>query len=675
MKSVLLLVDLQRDYLVGFGLEPTAGFVVERAARLLNACRRHGVPVVHIWTTVDRESDERMPHWKRLGRWQCVRGTEGHQPPVELNPAASEIEIVVHKRFFSGFGGSELDHVLRQFGADTLFLAGVHLHACVRATALDAYERGYDVWIADDAVASNDPLHAAITRRYLAARVARFLTVAELVERIAAPPASSEASPTVEGRLPVAVVDGHEEFRKGRRVLSRHSPSRIGTILDPIPVGDANDVASSVDAARRACREESSRSVEIRAAVLTRFAERIAADPGWPEEIVRETGKPIRYARDEIAGAVAQLHALARRAVEDARTTLKHGPHSRRCPVGVIALITPWNNPLFLPLGKLGAAIIYGNTVVWKPAPAGSTIALRVLQQLHNSGLPPGVVNVVLGDRSTAEFLMEHPAVAAVTLTGSLSAGYSAQEICARRHIPLQAELGGNNAAVVWSDANLTHAAELIAEGAFAMAGQRCTANRRVVVERHFLDEFLSRLSAAAATLRLGDPLDPGTHIGPMISTAERDRVAAVIRRARSRNIRLIQPLSLDDGPVPNEWMLAGAYHPPVIAVCDDPADELVQEETFGPVLVVQSVDTWDEAMARCNGVRQGLVAALFSNSADRQRRFLSEAEAGILKINRATAGADVDLPFGGWKASGIGPPEHGESDREFYTRNQTIYP
>lgn len=675
MKSVLLLVDLQRDYLAEFGLEPAAGFVVERAACLLNACRRLGVPVVHIWTTVERESDERMPHWKRVGRWRCVLGTDGHQPPVELKPAASPIEIVVHKRFFSGFGGPALDQALIQFGADTLLLAGLHLHACVRATALDAYERGFDVWIADDAVASNDPLHAAITRRYLAARVARFFTVSKLVERISAPPASSEASPAVGGTLPVAVIEGRLEFREARCFHSRHSPCRIETMLDPIPVGDASDVASSVDAARRALREESGRSVEFRAAVLTRLAERITAEPGWPEEIARETGKPIRYARDEIAGTVAQLHALARRAVEDARTTLKQGSHPRRCPVGVIALITPWNNPLFLPLGKLGAAITYGNTVVWKPAPAGSTVALRVLQQLHECGLAPGVVNVVLGDRSTAEFLMEHPAVAAVTLTGSLSAGYSAQEICARRHIPLQAELGGNNAAVVWSDADLARAAEVIAEGAFAMAGQRCTANRRVVVERHCLDEFLSLLCAAVANLRMGDPLDPSTHIGPMISTAEQDRVAAAMDRARARNIRLIQPPTLGDGPVSDEWMLGGAYHPPIIAVCDDPADELVQEETFGPVLVVQSVNTWDEAMARCNGVRQGLVASLFTRSADRQRRFLSEAEAGILKINRATAGADVDLPFGGWKASGIGPPEHGESDREFYTRTQTIYP
>lgn len=669
MKPVLLLVDLQQDYLAAIDLQPAAGVVIERAATLLDACRRQGVPVVHAWTTVDREPDRRMPHWRRLGKWMCVRGTQGHLPPDRLAPAGPE--IIAHKRFFSAFGAPELEAALQQHGADTILLAGVHLHACVRATALDAYERGYDVWIADDAVGSDDPLHAGITRRYLAARAARFITVDALVAQIERPAFGAESVSAGESALPVAMIEGREEFRPERPCLSRHSPRRTETLLAPIPVGNAHDVALAVLAARRTWREWADRTAPTRAAVLTQLAERLDAQTGWPTAIAGETGKPIRYAREEAAGTIAQLHALARRAVPESEAVSRTGPHARRVPLGVVALVTPWNNPLYLPLGKLGAALLHGNTVVWKPAPAGSVIALQVFRQLQEAGLPPGVLNIVLGDRSTAELLMGHAGVDAVTLTGSLAAGYSAQEICARRHIPLQAELGGNNAAIVWSDADLSPAARLIAEGAFAMAGQRCTANRRVIVERSCLDEFLAGLSQAVQDLPCGDPLDPRTRIGPMISATERDRVATVVNRARLRKVHWMPTPDPGAGmPTPG-----GAHHPPMIAICEDASEELVQEETFGPVLVVQPANSWDEAMSLCNGVRQGLVASLFSGSESRQKRFLSEAKAGILKINRATAGAEVDLPFGGWKASAIGPPEHGESDREFYTRTQTIYP
>ena len=408
--------------------------------------------------------------------------------------------------------------------------------------------------------------------------------------------------------------------------------------------------------------------------MLTHLATHLAATPDWAAAITRATGKPIRYATEEIAGTLAQLHALVRRTPVDPRTvpSAPAPTRARRCPLGVVALITPWNNPLYLPLGKLGPAVLHGNTVVWKPAPAGLGIALRILAQLQAAGLPPGVVQVLPGDRATAERLMAHPGVDAVTLTGSLAAGYSAQEICARYHRPLQAELGGNNAAIVWSDAALEPAAELIAEGAFALAGQRCTANRRVIVERRCLEEFLTHVTAATARMPSGDPSNPATRIGPMISPEARDRVAATIARARARSRRLILPAA--DQPIPAESPHDWTYHPPVIAVCDDPTDELVQAETFGPLLVVQPVESWDEAMARCNGVRQGLVAALFSTDPERQQRFLREARAGILKLNRATAGAAVDLPFGGWKASGVGPPEHGDADQEFYTRSQTLY-
>jgi alpha-ketoglutaric semialdehyde dehydrogenase len=261
---------------------------------------------------------------------------------------------------------------------------------------------------------------------------------------------------------------------------------------------------------------------------------------------------------------------------------------------------------------------------------------------------------------------MADPEVDAVTLTGSSLAGFSAQEVCARRRIPLQAELGGNNAAIVWPDADLEHAAREIAEGAFAQAGQRCTANRRVVVHVDCRDRLLELLQRETAALPWGDPRLRETKVGPLVSPEARDRLAGLVSRAGD-GVELIVP----HGRAPDA---EGAWYPPTIARVDDPAHELVQHESFGPLLVVQTASGWDEAMALLDGVPQGLAAALFSSSSDLAERFLDEALAGILKLNRSTADAEVDVPFGGWKASGIGPPEHGGFDRDFYTRPQAVY-
>jgi acyl-CoA reductase-like NAD-dependent aldehyde dehydrogenase len=260
--------------------------------------------------------------------------------------------------------------------------------------------------------------------------------------------------------------------------------------------------------------------------------------------------------------------------------------------------------------------------------------------------------------------------VSAATITGSSAAGYAAQVIGARRRIPLQAELGGNNAAIVMPDANLQQAAREIAAGAFEQAGQRCTANSRVVIHADCRDALLELLVEAAASLIWGDPTQEATQVGPMVSTGHRERVASMVERAVADGARGLWPL----GSEPPTGSFEAAWYPPAILCCGNRAMEIVQEEVFGPVLVVQTARDWDEAMSLCNGVRQGLVASVFSGSRKTIDDFLERAQAGILKVNQSTASAAVDAPFGGWKHSGLGPPEHGEFDCDFYTRPQTIY-
>ena len=199
------------------------------------------------------------------------------------------------------------------------------------------------------------------------------------------------------------------------------------------------------------------------------------------------------------------------------------------------------------------------------------------------------------------------------------------------------------------------------------MAGQRCTANRRVIVSSRLRAKLLDRLTRATAQLIAGTADDPATHIGPLVSAAAWDRVTAQIQRAEADGLVIHRPLPAPSSPI-ESWC------PPVIIECDDPPHEIVQQESFGPVLVIQTCRDWDHAIALANGVSQGLASALFSESSDRITDFLDRAQAGILKVNQSTADAAIDQPFGGWKGSGMGPPEHGDADIAFFTRMQTVY-
>jgi alpha-ketoglutaric semialdehyde dehydrogenase len=626
LKPLLLLVDLQRDYLDAPGLTPPAGPIVRRAAHLLEGCRVAGIDVAHVWTTVSRQADNRMPHWKREGRWLCEEGTPGHAPPPDLGPAPGE--PVIHKTHFNPFSGTALDELLRERGNDLMVICGVHLHGCVREAVLGGYERGLETWVAEDAVGSDDPVHSAITRRYLERRAARFLTTEEALEQLSA-----------------------------------------GAAPGPAPRGEIARVAASCRAAQP---EWSAQPPHSRLEVLTRLAAALESEAAELADLMAdEIGKPVRYGTIEARRSAQMLGAVAEHAREPASDGLPAAVLHRR-PLGAVAIITPWNNPIYIPLGKIAPALAYGNAVLWKPAPAARPIAERIAVLLERAGLPSGVLGLVSGGRREAEAAMADPAIDAVSITGSSAAGYSAQEACARRRIPLQAELGGNNAAVVWTDADLERAAAEIADGAFAQAGQRCTANRRVVVHSSRADRLLDLLRDRTAALTWGDPRDPTVSVGPIVDEPARDRIAAAVAEAAPHASLVDVPHGTE---APSNGSPNAPWYPPTIICSDDPDAEIVQEETFGPVLVVQRADDWDQAMDLVAGVPQGLAAALFSTSPDLIERFQREMPAGIVKINRSTADAEVDVPFGGWKASGIGPPEHGRFDRDFYTRPQVVYP
>jgi acyl-CoA reductase-like NAD-dependent aldehyde dehydrogenase/nicotinamidase-related amidase len=670
MRPALLVIDVQNDYLAIGSLVPHRDGLCEAIEYLITNYRQAGAPVVHVWTTIESD-DQGMPHWSAAGVRRCIAGSPGHATPERLRPLSGE--QVIHKRYYSAFTNASLEEYLRSARVDTVVLAGIFLRACIRTTAIDAYSRGFQVVIGEEAVGESDPVHGVVTRDYLTTRIARFVGVDELCRAIAG---SSLATPAAEASastlLPVVLTDEIEAATVAVCAVDHLAP-RNGDLLWRTPIGGQQQVAAAAQSARRALAGWQRQSPMLRAAVLGKVAERLAQNPSkWARQIAIETGKPIREARLEVNFALDLIRHGIRFAQAGDEPSGGTGWISRRRPLGVIGVITPWNNPLAIPLGKIVPAVMHGNTVVWKPAIPGAGIAVRVYRLLRECGLAGGVVNIVLGDLGTAQAVFEDPEIDGVALTGSSAAGYAAQVACCRRRIPLQAELGGNNAAIVWPDAEMDLAARQIALGGFGSAGQRCTANRRVVVEDSIHDQFIEALQNVMRDLFWGDPLDEATVVGPVISDAALRRIRGVVGRAHAAGAKIVVERI---GPSGQQSLCeSGYYYPPTLVCGAVPDSEVVQEETFGPVIVVQRAEDWKQAIELCNGVRQGLAAAVFCRSREIQQHFLEAARAGILKINSSTAGAVGDAPFGGWKESGIGPPEHGIGDNEFYCRHQTVY-
>src|SRR5438094_6300154 len=519
MKPVLLLVDLQNDFLRAGDLDPHPASIVAAATDLLNTCRTGTVPVVHVWSTVNKSGDNRMPHRKKNGDWMCLEGSAGHACPDVLRPHKKE--TIIHKIFFSAFSTGQLDSVLHELNADALFTAGVDLHACVRATALDAYAKGYGVVVVEDSTGSNDPVHAAITKRYLQERSVIFRSSDEISAAITAGAA----------KLGELLVDKEPE------VVTHSCPQNCERTWR-LAVGRKPDIDAAVAASRKALEDWRRVRVDDRLRLLQAFGRQLQKyEAELVDLLVDDIGKPIRYARDEAARAIALIDAAAKQ-VEPKQDRILRKTGYRREPLGVIALVGPFNNPLAIPVGKIVPALLYGNVVIWKPAIPGSRIAKKTAELFAIATGQPKVLQVLCGNDQTARQLMA--ASDGVTISGSLKAGRAAQEICAAHHIPLQAELGGNNASIVWGDVELTAAAANITEGAFAFAGQRCTANRRAIVDSSIYDVFLDQLVMASRRLIFGDPADEKTQIGPLISSASRNRVKAVIDRARAAAFRVI---------------------------------------------------------------------------------------------------------------------------------------
>lgn len=436
------------------------------------------------------------------------------------------------------------------------------------------------------------------------------------------------------------------------------------------------DVDQAFEAAARALEGWRRMPARGRAGVLLGAADIIWAHrQKWGEELTREEGKTLTEGVTEVGHSANILRFHAQEIERSSGEVFESAKADERIlvvrrPVGVVGVITPFNFPMSIPAWKLAPALVWGNTVVWKPAVSVPVLAMRFAQALEQAGLPRGVLNLVIGDAAVGERIVEHPRVDAVTFTGSTAVGRRVAAQLASRGIPFQGELGGKNASLVFDDADLDVAVEEVAVGAFQSAGQKCTATSRVIVQDAVAEEFLHRLAERTSAMVVGDPLQPGVEVGPLVDGQARDRVASALERAKRHARPVVARDRYREGLLSEGFFVA----PSIFELPSHDPGELWHDELFGPVVGVRRVSTEVEAFSLVNDSEFALAAAVFTTSLSRAMQAMQEIRAGVIHINSASAGADLHVPFGGARGSGLGPKEQGSAAREFFTEAATIY-
>jgi len=436
-------------------------------------------------------------------------------------------------------------------------------------------------------------------------------------------------------------------------------------VLEAVPRADAEDVDRAVAAAKSAFPAWRAVAPGDRALLLRRVADAVTThqeELAWLE--ARNAGKPIGDARDEIrmvAQTIGYYAGAPERLLGDSIPVSGGHAWTVREPLGVVGLIVPWNFPLTIAAWKLGPALAAGNTVVLKPAELTPLSALRFAELCLEAGLPQGVLNVVVGPGSVCgRRLVEHPDVAKIAFTGSTSVGRSIASGAAATIKRVTLELGGKSPNIVFADADLEAAAAAAPSAVFGNAGQDCCARSRILVQESALDEFMGLLESAVTAIRVGDPLDEATEMGPLISAAHRAGVASYVDDGAPVAVRGSTPT----GP--------GFWFAPTVLCPVDPDARAAREEIFGPVAVVIPFRDEEEAVRLANDTIYGLSGSIWSGDGGRALRVARALDVGVLSINSNTS-VRVSTPFGGFKQSGYGR-ELGPHALDAYTEVKSIF-
>ena len=455
-------------------------------------------------------------------------------------------------------------------------------------------------------------------------------------------------------------------------VTTNTSPANRDDVIGTYARGDAARVDQAVSAALAAQPSWAAASPQLRHDVLERAGALIVERKDELGRLLaREEGKTIAEAVGETVRASQVFKFFAGEALRntgDAVASVRPGIDVmiEREAVGVIGLITPWNFPIAIPAWKLAPALAYGNAVVMKPAELTPGCAWELAKILDEAGCPAGIFNLVMGPGSkVGARIVEHEDIAAVSFTGSVATGRQVAVDCTARGKKVQLEMGGKNPMVVVDDADLDVAVGACLNGAFFSTGQRCTASSRLIVTAGIHDAFLDKLTAAAADLVIGDPLDSKTQIGPVVDQSQLDQNLEYLALAATEGCD-VRGGGLGNG---NGYFM----HPAIFAGASNQM-RVSREEIFGPMASVIKVADYDEALAVANDTEFGLSSGICTTSLKLATDFRRNAKAGMVMVNLPTAGVDYHVPFGGRKGSSYGPREQGSYAREVYTTVKTNY-
>jgi len=473
-------------------------------------------------------------------------------------------------------------------------------------------------------------------------------------------------------------IDGEWIESSSGSVYGHHSPADRGDLVGTFQDSQTADVEAAVEAAARAFRRWRLVPAPKRAEYLFRMAEiLVRRKEEYAREMAREMGKPLREARGDVQEAIDVCYYIAG---EGRRlcgyTTPSELPnkacYTTRMPVGVCALITPWNFPMAIPSWKLIPALVCGNTVVIKPATDAPLSAYHLVKIGQEVGLPGGVINYVTGGgEPVGGPLVRHAKTALVSFTGSSETGRRVSVACAESFKRVSLEMGGKNALIVMDDARLDLAVDGALWGAFATAGQRCTATSRIIVHKKVHDEFVHRLVERAAALKVGDPLDESIDVGPLVSDAQLKRVMDYVQIGRDEGAEpRLGGVRLTKAEYGRGW-----FFPPTIFTSVDPKMRIAREEIFGPVVCVIPADGLEDALSIANDSLYGLSSSIYTQDVNRAFVAARDLETGITYVNSSTIGAETHLPFGGTRRTGNGHREGAAvTALEIFTEWKTVY-
>jgi acyl-CoA reductase-like NAD-dependent aldehyde dehydrogenase len=470
-------------------------------------------------------------------------------------------------------------------------------------------------------------------------------------------------------------IDGKWVQSQTGQTFATRNPA-TGEVLAEFPRGSEEDVASALNAAHRAWPGWRGLPPPKRGEILL-WAARLMRErkDALGELVSREMGKVLAEGKGDVQEAVDFLEYISgegRRLLGETTTSELPRKFSMtvKQPVGVVGCITPWNFPVAVPCWKLGAALIAGNTVVYKPATLTPLCAAHLMEIFAEAGLPPGVLNMVTGpaDR-VGNAIVEHPKIRVISFTGSVESGRAVYTKAAASLKRVGLELGGKNPQIVMADADIPLAVDGVLFGAFGTAGQRCTATSRLIVDEEIYDDLMEALVTRTKALRLGDPTDPQVDVGPLASEDQEKKVLDYIEIGKDEGAALIMGgRKREEAPLDR-----GFFIEPTIFEARH-GQRITKEEIFGPVLAVIKVRGFDEAVRIANDVEYGLSSSIYTRDILLAHRAIDELEAGITYINAPTIGAEVHLPFGGVKNTGNGTREAGTAAIEEFTETKTVF-